>query len=228
MSSIQRAATAPRSRERREPRRRSAEPFRGLRRLRAQARLGALGFPRAVDVPRAALLPHLARHPGALQAGRPRASPGRCSSQCSRWSSSRSCSTGSWASRVPSYGMPYAVFSYAGLLPWNFFAGALARAGMSLVGNANLITKVYFPRLVIPVSAVLAGLVDFGIAFVVLIGLMAAYRIAPTWHDRLPAVLRPARASPRRWPSASGSAPSTCSTATCSTSSRSWCSSGCS
>ncbi len=79
-------------------------------------------------------------------------------------------------------GIPYPVFSFAGLLPWQFFAGALSRSGVSLVGNANLITKVYFPRLVIPVSAVLAGLVDLGVSFVVLIGLMAAYGIAPTWH----------------------------------------------
>ena len=78
--------------------------------------------------------------------------------------------------------MPYPVFSYSGLLPWNFFAGALTLSGMSLVGNANLLTKVYFPRLVIPISAVLAGLVDFGISFLVLLGLMAAYGIAPTWH----------------------------------------------
>lgn len=78
--------------------------------------------------------------------------------------------------------LPYAVFSFSGLLPWQFFAGALSRSGVSLVGNANLITKVYFPRLVIPFSAVLAGLVDLGISFVVLIILMAGYGIAPTWQ----------------------------------------------
>jgi len=82
----------------------------------------------------------------------------------------------------PASDLPYAVFSFAGLLPWQFFAGALSRSGVSLVGNANLLTKVYFPRLVIPFSAVLAGLVDLGISFLVLIGLMAAYGIAPTWH----------------------------------------------
>jgi len=82
----------------------------------------------------------------------------------------------------PASDVPYAVFSLAGLLPWQFFAGALARSGVSLVGNANLLTKVYFPRLVIPVSAVLAGLVDLGISFVVLLALMAAYGIVPTWH----------------------------------------------
>ena len=82
----------------------------------------------------------------------------------------------------PDPNVPYAVFSFAGLLAWQFFAGALARSGVSLVGNANLLTKVYFPRLVIPTSAVLAGLVDFAISFVVLLILMAFYGIAPTWH----------------------------------------------
>lgn len=84
--------------------------------------------------------------------------------------------------KSPSPDLPYAVFSFAGLLPWQFFAGALTRASASLVGSAGLLTKVYFPRLVIPISAVLAGLVDLGISFLVLLGLMAAYGIAPTWH----------------------------------------------
>jgi lipopolysaccharide transport system permease protein len=84
--------------------------------------------------------------------------------------------------KSPNPTVPYAVFSYSGLLAWQFFAGALARSGVSLVSNSNLLTKVYFPRLVIPISAVLAGVVDFCISFVVLIGLMAAYGIAPTWH----------------------------------------------
>ncbi|MBI2775686.1 MAG: ABC transporter permease [Chloroflexi bacterium] len=84
--------------------------------------------------------------------------------------------------KSPDPKLPYAVFSYAGLLPWQFFAGALTRSGVSLVGNANLLTKVYFPRLVIPFSAVLAGLVDLGISFLVLIGLMAASGIVPTWQ----------------------------------------------
>lgn len=79
-------------------------------------------------------------------------------------------------------GIPYEVFSFAGLLPWQFFAGALSRSGTSLVGNANLLTKVYFPRLVIPISAVLAGLVDFLISFVVLLILMAAFGVFPGWE----------------------------------------------
>jgi lipopolysaccharide transport system permease protein len=78
--------------------------------------------------------------------------------------------------------LPYAVFSFSGLLPWQFFSGALARSGVSLVGNANLLTKVYFPRLVIPISAVLAGLVDFVISFVVLLILMGTYGILPGWQ----------------------------------------------
>jgi lipopolysaccharide transport system permease protein len=81
-----------------------------------------------------------------------------------------------------SYGIPYAVFTFTGLLPWNLFAGSLTSAGGSLVGNANLITKVYFPRLVIPSSAVLGTLPDFLIGFVVLVVLMVAYGVAPTWN----------------------------------------------
>lgn len=80
------------------------------------------------------------------------------------------------------YGVPYAVFTFSGLLPWNLFAGSLSSAGNSLVGNANLITKVYFPRLVIPSSSVLGTLPDFLIGFVVLAMLMVAYQIAPTWN----------------------------------------------
>jgi len=81
---------------------------------------------------------------------------------------------------VPSGGVPYPIFAYSALLPWNYFAGSLSRASTSLVGSAHLITKVYFPRLIIPISGVLSGLVDFGIAFLVLIGMMFYYGIAPT------------------------------------------------
>jgi lipopolysaccharide transport system permease protein len=79
-------------------------------------------------------------------------------------------------------GIPYPVFVYAGLLPWQLFAGSLSAAGISLVGNANLITKVYFPRLVIPGSAVLGQLPNFLISFAVLVALMAGYHVVPTWN----------------------------------------------
>jgi lipopolysaccharide transport system permease protein len=78
--------------------------------------------------------------------------------------------------------VPYAVFTYAALLPWQLFAGAIQRSGSSLVGNANLLTKVYFPRLIIPISAVVAGLVDFAISFVVFLILMAAYGLPLSWQ----------------------------------------------
>jgi lipopolysaccharide transport system permease protein len=82
--------------------------------------------------------------------------------------------------QVPSDGLPYPIFSYSGLLPWTFFAYGLANSSNSLVGSANLISKVYFPRLVIPISSVLGGALDFAIAFVVLLGMIAYYRIWPT------------------------------------------------
>ena len=82
--------------------------------------------------------------------------------------------------QAPSNGVPYPIFAYAGLLPWTYFAGSLTRASQSLVGSANLITKVYFPRLVIPLSGVVGGLVDFGVASLVLAGLMVWYRVPPT------------------------------------------------
>lgn len=81
---------------------------------------------------------------------------------------------------VPSGGVPYPIFAYAALLPWNYFAASFNRSSASLVGSAHLITKVYFPRLVIPISGVLSGLVDFAVAFVVLIGMMVVYGIRPT------------------------------------------------
>lgn len=76
--------------------------------------------------------------------------------------------------------IPYPLFTFAALLPWQLFAGALQRSGTSLVGSAHLITKIYFPRLIIPISAVVGGLVDFAISFVVLIGLMLYYKVYPT------------------------------------------------
>jgi lipopolysaccharide transport system permease protein len=82
--------------------------------------------------------------------------------------------------KVGSDGLPYPIFSFAGLLPWTFFAQGLGQSSNSVVGSSGLITKVYFPRLVIPISSVLGGLVDFAIAFVVLIAMMAYYGIWPS------------------------------------------------
>ena len=82
--------------------------------------------------------------------------------------------------KMPSDGIPYPVFAYCGLLPWQLFAHAITESGNSLVGSQNLITKVYFPRLVIPLAAVLAGVIDFGIAFIILLILMAVFHVAPT------------------------------------------------
>ena len=81
--------------------------------------------------------------------------------------------------RVPSDGIPYPVFALCGLLPWQLFAHALTESSNSLVGNQNLITKVYFPRLVIPIAAVLGGVIDFVIAFLLLLALMLYYGIVP-------------------------------------------------
>ncbi len=81
---------------------------------------------------------------------------------------------------MPSDGIPYPIFAYAGLLPWTFFSNAVTTSGNSLVGNSNLITKVYFPRMIIPIASVGAGLVDFAIAFGLLIVLMFYYSVALT------------------------------------------------
>ena len=82
---------------------------------------------------------------------------------------------------VPSDGIPYPVFAYSGLLLWQFFSRALTEASLSLVVNERVITKVYFPRLLVPSSVVLAGLMDFVIAFVLLLGLMALYGLGISW-----------------------------------------------
>ena len=82
--------------------------------------------------------------------------------------------------KMPSDGVPYPVFSYAALVPWLFFANGLAQGANSLVGNAHLLTKVYFPRLALPLSSLLAGGADFLVAFVGLVGLMAYFGIALT------------------------------------------------
>lgn len=81
---------------------------------------------------------------------------------------------------VPSDNVPYPIFTYTALLPWQLFAYALTESSNSIVSNQNLITKVYFPRLIIPLSAVLAGMVDFSIAFVMLVAMMLLYGIVPT------------------------------------------------
>lgn len=84
--------------------------------------------------------------------------------------------------KLPSDGVPYAVLVFAALLPWQFFANAFVEAGNSLISNANMISKVYFPRLVVPASAVIVGLVDFLISGVMLAGLMLWYDVAPDWR----------------------------------------------
>ena len=82
--------------------------------------------------------------------------------------------------KIPSEGIPYPLFSYAALLPWTLFAEGISRSSNSLLRDVNLLQKVYFPRLVMPLSAILSPLVDFAIAFIILIGLMFYYGYAPT------------------------------------------------
>src|SRR5712671_5375937 len=82
--------------------------------------------------------------------------------------------------KMPSDGVPYPIFAFAALVPWTFFANGLTQSSNSLVGSANLITKVYFPRLTIPIASVLSGIVDFVLAFVVLLAMMLYYGIVPT------------------------------------------------
>ncbi|HBH78814.1 MAG TPA: phosphate ABC transporter permease [Nitrospira sp.] len=82
--------------------------------------------------------------------------------------------------KMPSDGIPYPLFSYAALVPWTFFSHGLTLASNSLVGSANLIKKVYFPRLAIPIASVTSGVIDFVIAFIVLLGMMIYYGVAPT------------------------------------------------
>jgi lipopolysaccharide transport system permease protein len=85
--------------------------------------------------------------------------------------------------RLPSEGSaPYPILIFAGLLPWQFFASSLSEASGSLIGNTNLITKVYFPRIVLPASAIITSLVDFGISFVLLAVMMAFYQFLPSWQ----------------------------------------------
>jgi len=84
--------------------------------------------------------------------------------------------------KVPSDNVPYPIFSFAGLVPWTFFANSLSLASNSLIGSAHLITKVYFPRLAIPIATVLSGVVDFAVAFLMLLVMMMYYGITPMWR----------------------------------------------
>jgi lipopolysaccharide transport system permease protein len=84
--------------------------------------------------------------------------------------------------KIPSDGIPYPLFTFAALVPWTFFANGLNQSSNSLVASANLLKKVYFPRLASPIATVLAGVVDFVLAFVVLLALMAFYGTTPTIH----------------------------------------------
>jgi len=98
--------------------------------------------------------------------------------------------------KMPSDGIPYPIFSYAALLPWQFFSQSLSSASSSLVGNANLVRKVYFPRMIAPAAGVLFGLVDFAVAFSVLGMMMFYYGFGPTWKIALvPALVALAVAS---------------------------------
>lgn len=83
---------------------------------------------------------------------------------------------------IPSEGVPYPIFAYTALLPWTFFATGMAMSSQSLVQSSNLITKVYFPRLTIPIATVFSSIVDFALAFLVLVGMMLFYGIAPTMN----------------------------------------------
>lgn len=82
--------------------------------------------------------------------------------------------------KIDSEGIPYPIFNYAALLPWQYFSQSLSASSNSLVASAHMITKVYFPRLVVPLSSVISGLVDFAIAFLVLLGMIAYYKVTPT------------------------------------------------
>lgn len=91
---------------------------------------------------------------------------------------------------VPTDGSPYPVFSYAALLPWQLLEAGVSKAGTSLVAGRNLVTKVYFPRIAIPMAPILAGLVDFALAAVVYLGMIVYYQVRPGWEVlALPAFL---------------------------------------
>lgn len=84
--------------------------------------------------------------------------------------------------KLPTDGIPYPIFSYTALLPWGLFVNALNNGSRSLVTHNNMVTKIYFPRLILPMASVFAGVVDFAIAFVILVFLMFYYKVTPAWH----------------------------------------------
>jgi lipopolysaccharide transport system permease protein len=84
--------------------------------------------------------------------------------------------------KLPSEGVPYPILVFAAMLPWQFFANALSECSNSLIGNANLISKVYFPRLIVPASAVIVSFVDFLVSGMIMLGLMAWYNFIPSWR----------------------------------------------
>jgi lipopolysaccharide transport system permease protein len=84
--------------------------------------------------------------------------------------------------QIPSDGIPYPIFAFAALVPWTYFANGLSQSSSSLVQSSSLINKVYFPRLAIPLSSVISGVVDFALAFTVLLGMMLYFNVVPTWN----------------------------------------------
>ena len=84
--------------------------------------------------------------------------------------------------KIPSGGIPYPLFCYIALVPWTYFAGTLAQAGNSLVTNSSLITKIYFPRVLLPAASALSGLVDFGVSSIFLLLMMFYYKVQPGWE----------------------------------------------
>jgi len=84
--------------------------------------------------------------------------------------------------KLPTDGIPYPIFSYTALLPWGLFVNALNQGSRSLVAHNNMVTKIYFPRLILPMASVFAGIVDFAIAFVILVFLLFYYQVTPAWH----------------------------------------------
>ena len=127
---------------------------------------------------RVALISSYSRYQGEIQANSPRSSLGH---SAAGYDHGRFQHLFGNLAGVPSDGIPYPIFTFCALLPWQLFTQALTHSSNSLVDNADVLTKVYFPRLILPFSAVIAGLVDFAIAFVVMAGMMVYYDIPPGW-----------------------------------------------